>query len=76
MAKIEFTIPIKGYSEGLAPHQEQQLTSGHLMNVRPRDVLENRMRLGQRPGLDKKYSQQIGNSISPVVEITEVAVVA
>ena len=75
MAKIEFTIPIKGYSEGLAPHQEQQLTSGHLMNVRPRDVLENRLRLGQRPGLDKKYSQQISGASDPIMELLEVTVV-
>lgn len=43
-------------------------------NVRPRDVLENRLRLGQRPGLDKwSNGTQVGSSEQPVVALTIVA---
>ena len=31
--------------------------------------------LGQRPGLDKKYSQQIGGTPSPIVAMCSVTVI-
>lgn len=42
-------------------------------NVRPRDVLENRIRMGQRPGLAKFSTDQVGGSDEPVVFITSVS---
>jgi len=39
-------------------------------NIRPRDALENRLRIGQRPGLDKwGAGNQIGGAEQPVVAI-------
>lgn len=59
---IEFSFPIFGINKGEAVSKQPNLTSGHMNNVRPYDVLETRRRGGQRPGLDKMYSQQIGES--------------
>lgn len=62
---IEFPLPIKGLSEGLVPYQEAEFT-GYSLNVRPRDTLEKRIRLGQRPALRKAYTEQVGGSVTPV----------
>jgi len=51
--KIELHAPIKGIFKGFSSDKAPQLTSSYMNNVRPRDVLEGRMRIGQRPGLDK-----------------------
>jgi len=61
MATLQFQLPIKGKSEGFPLDKSPALTSGHLNNVRPTDVLEKKLRIGQRPGLAKAYSQQIEN---------------
>lgn len=53
MPVIEIFLPIKGLFKGLAFDKNPNLTSGYMNNVRPRDTLENRIRIGQRPGLDK-----------------------
>jgi hypothetical protein len=45
-------------------------------NVRPVDVLERQLRLGQRPGLSKWSTDQIGAAEQPVVAMTIVAAVA
>jgi len=71
MAYIDFPLPIKGISEGLVPHQETEF-SGHALNVRPRDILEKRIRLGQRPALRKAYAQQIGGESNRIVQILSV----
>jgi len=60
MAYQEIQLPIQGKSTGLAATKENVLTSGYCLNIRPRDTLERRIRLGKRPGLKKAYSQQIG----------------
>lgn len=68
MAAITFPLPILGFSAGFSPDQQQPGTSGYMLNVRPLDVLENRIRLGQRPGLDKWGSgTQVGAAEEPVV---------
>jgi len=72
----EFSLPIKGVSEGLPVDKEPPNTSGYMNNVRPFDVLEQRLRLGQRPGLDKAYSQQIASIGGAIVAITSVAAIA
>jgi len=71
----EIPLPLKGLSKGLPVANEEAATSGYMSNVRPRDVLEGRLRLGQRPGLKKAYSQQIGNVAMPVVFIGFITVV-
>lgn len=73
---IELVPPIRGISKGLPVDKEQPTTSGYMNNVRPVDVLERQLRLGQRPGLDKWSTDQIGDSEQPVVAMCIVAAVA
>ena len=73
---IELIPPIKGVSKGLPIDKEQPTTSGYMNNVRPVDVLERQLRLGQRPGLDKWSDDQIGDAEMPVVTMCIVAAVA
>lgn len=74
---IELTPPIKGISKGLPIDKEPPTTSGYMNNVRPVDVLESLLRLGQRPGLDKwGAGAQIGDAEMPVVAMCIVASVA
>lgn len=76
MANAELQFPIKGKSEITAAAKQPQLTSPHMNNVRPQDVSQNRIRGGQRPGIDKRYSQQIGSdSEYPVVVLLQVTLV-
>ena len=75
MPQIQFTLPLEGYSRGLVPGTEKPTTSPHMNNVRPRDTLEGWIRLGQRPGLKKAYSQQIGGEASGIVFLGSVTTV-
>ena len=76
MANREFPFPIQGINEITAAAKQPQLTSPAMNNARPQGVLENRIRGGQRPGLDKRYSQQIGSdSEYPVVALLQVTLV-
>jgi hypothetical protein len=72
----EIPLPLGGFSEGLEPSQQEQMTSGYMLNCRPRDVLEGKLRLGQRPGLKKAYSQQIGGSSAPIVWMGSITTVS
>lgn len=73
----ELIPPIKGVSKGLPVDKEHPTTSGYMNNVRPIDTLERRLRLGQRPGLDKwGTGTQIGAAEQPVVAMCIVAAVA
>jgi len=71
----EFPPPIRGFSEGFEVASTPQEYSSYMNNVRPIDTLESKIRLGQRPGLDKAYSQQIASLEGPVVAICSVSVV-
>jgi hypothetical protein len=75
MANRELPIPIRGVSEALPVDKAAPLTSGYMNNVRPIDVLEKRIRIGQRPGLDKAFDQQIGGASSPILLITTVSII-
>ena len=76
MAIQEMTPPIKGISKGLPVDKEMPTTSGYMNNVRPIDTLERRLRLGQRPGLDKwGAGTQIGAAEQPVVAMVIVAAI-
>jgi hypothetical protein len=73
MAKVQFQFPMQGKDENWAVSQQPNLTSFDLLNVRPYDVIENRVRGGQRPGLDKwGNGDQIGGDTSPIVAICSV----
>jgi len=52
--------------------KQPSLTSGHINNVRPRDTLEKRIRIGQRPGLGKWSTDQVGGADNPVVAVCQV----
>ncbi len=72
----ELQPPILGISKGLPTDKQQVHTSGYMKNVRPVDVLEKQLRLGQRPALEKWGSGiQIGDSEQPVVAFVVVAAV-
>lgn len=66
---------MKGYADSVAVDKSPVLTSGDMNNVRPTDTLERRLRMGQRPGLEKRYSQQIGGVIGPIIALCSVTVV-
>ena len=70
---IEWPTPIKGISRIVTVEKEPQQFSGYMSNVRPTDVLENRIRIGQRPGLDKWSSNQVGGAELPVVAMCVVS---
>ena len=72
----ELQPPIRGISKGLPVDKESPATSGYMDNVRPTDILEKRIRLGQRPALVKwGAGTQIGSSEQPVVAMTLVSAV-
>jgi len=68
-------FPMQGKDTGRATSQQPDQTSPSLQNVRPYDTLKNRARGGQRPGLDKLYSQQIGGDTAPIIAMVSVTVV-
>ena len=72
---IDVNLPVKGFSEILPVENQELGTTPYALNIRPRDVLEKRMRVGQRPGLKKAYSQQIGGDAFPVVVLLSVTTV-
>jgi len=73
----EWPLPIFGISRIITVEKEPAKYSGYMSNVRPTDVLENRIRLGQRPGLDKwGAGTQIGSAEQPVVALCVVSSVS
>lgn len=72
----EFSLPIKGVSYGFNFDKQPPLTSGYMNNVRAICTFEKKVRIAQRPGLDKEYSQQIGGFPNAVVKLLSVTVVA
>ena len=71
---MKLRFPHEGIDKGRALNEQPQMTSPHINNVRPYDVLDNRMRGGQRPGLDKwGNGDQIGAAEQPVVAICVVS---
>lgn len=72
---MKVPFPLQGIDKGRATPDQPILTSPDLKNVRPYDTLDNRARGGQRPGLDKIYSQQISGFAYPIVAISSVTVV-
>ncbi|MDO8303353.1 MAG: hypothetical protein Q7T18_08930 [Sedimentisphaerales bacterium] len=69
-----FPIPKKGLYANSPASQQPLETSPHLNNVRPYDAFEGRLRLGQRPGMIRKFGQKIGSG-SPVVAICQITTV-
>jgi len=61
MRTKKFHFPMAGKNENFAATTQPQFTSPSLSNVRPYDVLGNRARGGQRPGLKPAYQQILGS---------------
>lgn len=72
---VVLPLPIKGYSEGFNVSDSPSDTTGEIMNVRPRDSLSGKLRLGKRPGLVKEYSEQIAGAAAPIIAIGSISVI-
>lgn len=73
----EFLLPIKGVSYGFRLDKTPPMTSHYSNNVRAVDVLEKKVRVSQRPGLDKwGDGDQVGGSENPVVAMCIVSSVS
>ena len=71
---MNIPFPIKGIHKGGPTGNQPVGTSPDLNNVRLFDVLDDRARGGQRPGLDKwGAGDQIGGAEQPVVAIISVS---
>jgi hypothetical protein len=66
------TFPFKGQHRGGLPSEQPAQTSPLLQNCRA--FWQGRLRGGQRPGLRKWSSTQIGGAEQPVVALTSVTV--
>jgi len=65
---MKLPFPFLGLDKGRAVCEQPEATSADMKNVRPYDVLDNRLRGGQRPALDKwGDGDQIGDAEQPVV---------
>lgn len=74
MGAQTFPLPYKGLNKGLPFTTMPSEYSSWMKNIRPRDVLEGRMRLGKRPGAAKWGAPtQIGAAEQPVVAICTVS---
>ncbi len=72
---MRISPPLQGINKGRATSDQPVLTSPDIKNSRPYDTLNNRARVGQRPGLDKLYDEQISGFAYPIVAISSVTVV-
>ena len=71
---MELLPPIKGIFKGSLTGHAPELTSEVMNNVRPVDVQEKRVRIGQRPGLNKwGNGTQVGAAEQPVVAMVFVS---
>ena len=77
MANFRLTFPIMGINKSRIPEDQPEATSPGMNNVRPFDVLDERIRGGQRPGMVKRYDERVTNAATgsgPVVAMCEVSV--
>ena len=70
---MKLGLPYQGINKGMGVVDTPSTYSASMNNVRPRDVLEGRLRLGQRPGLAKWSTDQIGGAEQPVVAIISIS---
>ena len=68
-------LPSRGLNKGTPVSEVYQAYSPRMSNVRVKDVLAGRLRLGQRPGLAKWSATQIGSVENPVVAMCSVSTV-
>jgi len=70
---IILPFPLAGINKNFAKSAQPEMTSPDMVNVRPADVMHNRIRGGQRPGLRHRYS--VADTAVPVIALGEVTVV-
>jgi len=71
---MKLPFPNKGIFKGRALAEQPMTTSPDIDNMRSRDTLNNRVRGGSRPGLDKwGDGDQIGAAEQPVVAMCVVS---
>lgn len=73
---LPIPLPIKGIFKGFNPDVTSSEYSQKMNNMRPVDQYNNKIRLSQRPGLDKwGNGDQIGGTNVPVVEMAVISAV-
>ena len=72
---MDLLFPHKGYHKGLGAEKQPAGTTPWIQNMRVIDCQDNRFRGGQRPGLQKAYTDLIGGLTSPVVILTYITIV-
>lgn len=75
MANLTVGFPMQGLDKGRATTEQPIETSPDILNVRPFDTDDKRLRGGQRPGLDKWGSGDLLGSGQPIVFMTSIATV-
>ncbi len=78
MANFTLKFPIRGINKSRLPDEQPESTSPDMNNVRPFDVLDDRVRGGQRPGMKKRYSERVtvlATGPGLIVAMCEVSVV-
>ena len=68
---LQLYFPFKGFDKSASYKDQIQLTSPFMVNVRIRDVSENRVRGGQRAGQKKVFETQAGGD-RPVIKLVSV----
>lgn len=72
---MDLLFPFRGFHKGLGTEKQPENTTPWIQNMRVIDVQDDRFRGGQRPGLQKMYSEQIGDAAIPIVVLTFITVV-
>ena len=72
---IQLQPPLGGLNKAWAYQSQPPFTTPKCLNVRPRDVMRRRHRIGSRPGLAKAYPQELGSG-NPIRMLSQVTVAA
>lgn len=67
---LELIFPFKGVHKGIAVERQDDMYSAYMNNVRPYDVLENKARGGQRPGLEKLFAANLNGAVIAMCEVS------
>jgi hypothetical protein len=68
---MKLFFPYKGINKNWEVSAGPDYTSPDMLNVRPRDTLQGRIRGGQRPGLTKLYADDLGGPVAAMCMITK-----
>jgi len=71
MAHLKLNFPFKGINKNFQVSTGPEYTSPDMLNVRPRDTLQGRIRGGQRPGLIKALETDLGGPVAAMCMITK-----